>query len=60
MGDVLHWDETRRSTEVRHYVSRVEAERASQSRLDDEAADEVRTAAPEARTHLRGGVRLPS
>jgi glycerol-3-phosphate dehydrogenase len=60
MGDVLGWDEPQRSTEVRHYVARVDAERASQSRLDDEAADEVRTAAPEARAHLRGGVRLPS
>jgi len=33
-------------------VARVDAERASQGRLDDEAADEVRTAAPEARAAL--------
>ena len=36
-----------------NYIARVEAERESQSRFDDEAADAVRTAAPEVRTHLR-------
>jgi glycerol-3-phosphate dehydrogenase len=33
-------------------VARVDAERASQARFDDEAADAVRTAAPEARAFL--------
>ena len=42
----------RATTEVGSYVARVEAERESQSHYDDEAADEVRTAAPEVRTYL--------
>ena len=37
----------RQAAEVEHYIARVEAERESQSRFDDEAADAVRTAAPE-------------
>jgi glycerol-3-phosphate dehydrogenase len=52
VGDVLGWSPARRADEVEQYVARVEAERASQSRLDDEAADAVRSAAPEARSHL--------
>ena len=52
MASILGWDSSTRELEVAHYVARVDAERASQGRLDDEAADEVRTAAPEARAAL--------
>ncbi len=52
MAAILGWDEATRSAEVVGYVTRVEAERASQARTDDRAADEVRTSAPEVRSHL--------
>jgi glycerol-3-phosphate dehydrogenase len=52
IGEVLGWGADLRAAEVEHYVARVQAERASQSRFDDEAADAVRTAAPEVRSHL--------
>jgi glycerol-3-phosphate dehydrogenase len=52
MADILGWDAATRAREVEAYVDRVEAERASQSRSDDEAADEERTAAPEVRAFL--------
>jgi glycerol-3-phosphate dehydrogenase len=58
VGDVLGWDSDQRRTEVANYVARVDAERESQSRFDDEAADAVRTAAPEARAHLHADVRV--
>jgi len=54
----LGWDEEQRAAEVTGYVARVEAERDSQARWDDEAADQVRTAAPEARRQLRTSVRI--
>jgi glycerol-3-phosphate dehydrogenase len=53
VGDVLGWDAGRRAAEVDSYTARVAAERASQSRADDPAADEVRTAAPEIRAQLQ-------
>jgi len=52
MGDILGWDSATLDTEVGSYVARVDAERDSQSHYDDEAADKVRTAAPEVRTYL--------
>jgi glycerol-3-phosphate dehydrogenase len=52
MADVLGWDDATRDTEVRSYIARVQAERESQFRDDDAAADAVRTAAPEARAYL--------
>jgi len=52
MTAVLGWDEARRSLEVETYAARVEAERASQARFEDAAADAVRTAAPEVRARL--------
>ena len=52
VGSVLGWTDARREAEVAAYVTRVEAERLSQSRTDDAAADAVRTAAPEVRAHL--------
>jgi glycerol-3-phosphate dehydrogenase len=52
-GAILGWSAARRETEIASYVARVEAERASQSRVDDAAADALRSAAPEIRAHLR-------
>jgi glycerol-3-phosphate dehydrogenase len=52
IGDILGWDAATRSREVDTYVDRVAAERESQARFDDEAADAVRTAAPEVRAFL--------
>lgn len=52
MAGVLGWDAATRDSEVATYVARVEAERDSQSRSDDPAADAVRLAAPEARSFL--------
>jgi len=52
VGAVLGWSAATRRREIDQYISRVEAERASQSRFDDEAADAVRSAAPEIRAKL--------
>jgi glycerol-3-phosphate dehydrogenase len=52
IGDVLGWSDAQREAEVANYTARVEAERASQARVDDAAADEVRTAAPDVRSAL--------
>jgi glycerol-3-phosphate dehydrogenase len=52
MGDVLGWDAGTRDTEVESYVTRVQAERASQARTDDQTAEEVRLEAPEVRAYL--------
>ena len=52
VGEVLGWDEKTREHEAQLYLSRVEAERASQSKPDDTAADASRIAAPEARDKL--------
>ncbi|ABS02497.1 glycerol-3-phosphate dehydrogenase [Kineococcus radiotolerans] len=43
----LGWDDERRATEVRTYLQRVAAERASQEQPDDASADAVRLQAPE-------------
>jgi glycerol-3-phosphate dehydrogenase len=51
-GSVLGWDRRTRGREVKAYTDRVAAERASQDRLDDAAADEARTAVPEVRGYL--------
>jgi glycerol-3-phosphate dehydrogenase len=55
IGDVLGWD-AERAVEISSYVARVEAERESQRRFDDAAADAVRVAAPEVRVELRDRV----
>jgi glycerol-3-phosphate dehydrogenase len=52
IGDILEWDEPRRQREIAQYRSRVEAERASQAKVDDSDADAVRSAAPEARPYV--------
>ena len=55
---LLVWDSTYRQyfslrrREVEAYTSRVEAERASQERFDDQGADEARLSAPDVRAHL--------
>ncbi|NEE02573.1 glycerol-3-phosphate dehydrogenase/oxidase [Phytoactinopolyspora halotolerans] len=49
MGEVLGWDDARRAHEVQVYTERVTAERNSQTKPDDQAADEVRSAAAEPR-----------
>ncbi|MEO6886118.1 MAG: glycerol-3-phosphate dehydrogenase/oxidase [Jatrophihabitantaceae bacterium] len=52
MASILSWDAETTSCEISTYRARVDAERASQARLDDAAADQVRTAAPEIRRYL--------
>ena len=53
MAEVLGWDEATVSREVDIYTARVAAERDSQTQSDDEAADAIRAAAPEARPALQ-------
>ena len=52
MGGVLGWAEETIAREVEVYTARVAAERDSQAKPDDEAADEIRSAAPEARPRV--------
>ena len=47
MGDVLGWSEEQRSHQVDLYHQRVAAERDSQTKADDQAADEARIAVPD-------------
>ncbi|GAA4988604.1 glycerol-3-phosphate dehydrogenase/oxidase [Kineococcus glutinatus] len=47
MAGPLGWDEARIEKEVRHYLERVRAERASQEQPDDASADAVRLQAPD-------------
>jgi len=47
MAGLLGWSPAQVDREVRHYLARVEAERASQNQPDDETADAVRLGAPE-------------
>ena len=58
LGATLGWDDEQRTAEVQNYTARVDAERSSQSRFDDAAADAVRTAAPEVRRHLGAAARV--
>ncbi|GAB1508707.1 glycerol-3-phosphate dehydrogenase [Actinophytocola sp. KF-1] len=53
MADVLGWSEETKNREVKIYKARVEAERDSQTQPDDQAADAIRAAAPEARPELK-------
>ncbi|MBB4903860.1 glycerol-3-phosphate dehydrogenase [Actinophytocola algeriensis] len=53
MADVLGWPQETTNREVKIYKARVEAERDSQTQPDDEAADAIRAAAPEARPELK-------
>ena len=49
VAPILGWDEAAISREVEHYRARVEAERDSQTRPDDETADAARMGAPDVR-----------
>lgn len=49
VAPVLGWDEQRVREEVEIYLGRVEAERVSQTMLDDESADEARRSGPDSR-----------
>ncbi len=55
MAETLGWDDATIAREVDVYRKRVEAERASQTEPDDQAADDARSAAPE----FRPGVAEP-
>ncbi|PRY43779.1 glycerol-3-phosphate dehydrogenase [Umezawaea tangerina] len=52
IATVHGWDEEQIKREVEVYIARVEAERESQTQPSDQAADGVRSAAPEARPQL--------
>jgi len=52
VGEVLGWSKDQEKREVEVYTARVDAERESQSQPSDEAADALRSAAPEARTGI--------
>lgn len=47
LAGVLGWDKAREEREVRTYLERVAAERASQLQPDDESADRIRLEAPD-------------
>jgi glycerol-3-phosphate dehydrogenase len=47
MAAELGWDDGRLEDEVDHYLRRVEAERQSQEKVNDQEADEARVRAPE-------------
>jgi glycerol-3-phosphate dehydrogenase len=52
MGRVLGWTKATVTREVETYLARVAAERESQTQTDDQSADALRHAAPEARQQL--------
>ena len=52
MATVHGWDDAMIAHEVAVYTARVDAERASQTEPDDQAADAVRSSAPEARPEI--------
>jgi glycerol-3-phosphate dehydrogenase len=52
MGGVLGWSKATVTQEVETYLARVQAERDSQTQVDDQSADALRHAAPEARVRL--------
>ncbi len=54
MAPVLGWDDATRDLEVAHYLARVEAERESQTQLDDATADAARLGAPDVRGAATG------
>jgi glycerol-3-phosphate dehydrogenase len=55
VAPVLGWNEATVQRELRHYQLRVEAERESQTQLDDQTADSKRLGAPDVRMgYLRG------
>ncbi|ALG84240.1 glycerol-3-phosphate dehydrogenase/oxidase [Gordonia phthalatica] len=59
MAPILGWDEKTTAWEVANYTARVTAEKASQRQPDDESADALRAAAPEARREILEPVPVP-
>lgn len=59
IAPILGWDEAERAREIELYEARVAAEVASQAMTEDEEADELRAAAPEARPDLLEPVPVP-
>ena len=59
MAPILGWSDERREWEIENYCARVAAEIASQRQPDDEAADALRVAAPEARREILEPVPAP-
>jgi glycerol-3-phosphate dehydrogenase len=51
MAPVLGWDEATIEREVSHYRARLEAERAAQAMLDDEASNSAREKVRDPRLH---------
>lgn len=54
MGPVLGWDQETTDREISHYLARVEAERDSQTKLDDNTADAARMGAADVRIGADG------
>ncbi|TCO65587.1 glycerol-3-phosphate dehydrogenase/oxidase [Actinocrispum wychmicini] len=52
MAEILGWDAATMKREIDVYTARVNAERDSQTQPDDQAADALRSAAPEARARI--------
>ncbi|MFC0315729.1 glycerol-3-phosphate dehydrogenase/oxidase [Gordonia phosphorivorans] len=59
MAPILGWTDEQREWEIENYCARVAAEVASQRQPDDEAADALRVAAPEARREILEPVPAP-
>ncbi|MFT3899528.1 MAG: glycerol-3-phosphate dehydrogenase [Gordonia sp. (in: high G+C Gram-positive bacteria)] len=59
VAPILGWSKKTTAAEVANYVARVEAEKASQEQPDDESADALRVAAPEARKDILEPVPVP-
>lgn len=59
IAPILGWSEEKREWEIENYCARVEAEIASQRQPDDESADALRVAAPEARREILEPVPVP-
>jgi len=47
MAAVLGWSKNDKKREIDRYVARIAAERASQTKLDDESAEAARLEAPD-------------
>jgi glycerol-3-phosphate dehydrogenase len=56
MAEILGWDDATVKREIEVYTARVKAERDSQTQPNDEAADALRSAAPEARARIEESV----
>ena len=52
IAPVLGWDDAEVDREIATYLARVDAEVRSQAQPDDESADALRAAAPEAREQI--------